>query len=427
MTDTGLSRRGFGRLAGGAGLGAALAGGTVLGAPAARAAERSWRQGGTSAASLAPFDTTMKTFMQERGIPAAQLAVTYRGRLVCARSYAWTADDTLRPGPTALFRIASLSKPVTATAVLLLAERGALDLDARVVDLIDLTPAAGTADERLPRITVRRLLQHLGGWDRAITPDITYRDAEAARTLGVPLPLSERQVIAFGAGFALDHDPGTTYAYANYGYLLLGAVIEAVTGESYEAFVKREVLAPLGITRMRLGRSLAEQAAPTEVPYFSQYSARTVLDDSGRTVPRPYGSFRLETRDAGGAWLSSAVDLVRFAAAYDAPGLLSADSLAAAFAAPETGVNAGGWYYGMGWMVRPVSGGGRNTWHDGSLDGTSTRMVRTHDGKSWAVLFNQRDDPSGLSYSAIDGLLWTASRQVESWPAHDLYDRYFPA
>jgi hypothetical protein len=181
------------------------------------------------------------------------------------------------------------------------------------------------------------------------------------------------------------------------------------------------------------GRPRGSEAPARRAPGRSTEQRRRGrrLTDAGlsrRGLARLAGGAGLGAALAGGTVLGApAPPAARAAERSWRQGGTSAASLAAAFAAPETGVNADGWYYGTGRMVRPVSGGGRNTWHDGGLDGTSTRMVRTHDGKGWAVLFNQRDDPSGLSYSAIDGLLWTASRQVEPWPAHDLYDRYFPA
>lgn len=79
----------------------------------------------------------------------------------------------------------------------------------------------------------------------------------------------------------------------------------------------------------------------------------------------------------------------------------------------------------MGWMVRPVTGGtGRNTWHDGSLSGTSTLMVRRYDGLSWAVLFDQRDDASELDYGAIDSLLHKSADAVTSWPTTNLFPTY---
>jgi hypothetical protein len=137
----------------------------------------------------------------------------------------------------------------------------------------------------------------------------------------------------------------------------------------------------------------------------------------------------MRLHDANGGWLASAPDLLRWAKMFDAPSsVLNSTSLGRVWAKPSTGVNPDGWYYGLGWQVRPVTGGtGRNTWHTGSLPGTFTIVVRTSTGMSWAALFNRRDDPSGKSYGDIDQALWTAAGTVKSWPTNDLFPTYFPA
>jgi hypothetical protein len=197
--------------------------------------------------------------------------------------------------------------------------------------------------------------------------------------------------------------------------------------------VQQAVLGPLGIVRMRQGHSAYSQPLPVEATYHSLNSAPTVLDPSGTVVPGPYGgSFNLANHDANGGWLASAVDLVRFATIFDLPAgtnVLNQASATATFAVPETGVNADGWYYGYGWCVRPTSGGvGYNSWHNGSMDGTWTWLVRTYNGWSWAALFNQRADaadPTSSTYSAIDSALWTAAGKVTSWPTGNLFSQYF--
>jgi CubicO group peptidase (beta-lactamase class C family) len=429
VTGSKLSRRDLGRLAGAVGAGGLLSGGFAA-APAVAAA-RQWRTTGTAVSALKSFDDTMMSFMQARNIPAGQLAVTYQGRLVLARGYAWTDDTALTVSPTSLFRVASISKPVTAAAVTRLVQDGKLSLTTPVTSLLTLTPPAGqSVDPRLSSVTVGRLLQHLGGWDSSVSGDPMFADRAVAQALGVSLPVSKAAVVRYGAGRALNYAPGTRYAYSNYGYLLLGRIIEAVSGLSYSAYVQQKILTPMGITRMKLGRSLAANRAATEVPYFSQYTGTSVMDTTGAVVPFQYGAFNLENMDAHGGWLSTAVDLVRFASIFDSPvttTVLNSTSLARVFAQPETGVNADGWYYGLGWLVRPVTGGtGRNTWHSGSLAGTSTLLVRTYDKMSWAVLFDQRDDASGLAYGAIDSGLWSAARAVTAWPTTDRFPTYFP-
>ncbi|GAA2012981.1 hypothetical protein GCM10009799_46660 [Nocardiopsis rhodophaea] len=408
-----------------------MLGGVATASPAS-GVERAWQENGRPVTALRPFDAAMKMFMQERNIPAGQLAVTRHNRLVLARSYAWT-DDTVeacRLGPTSLFRIASLSKPVTGVAANVLVQRGDLDLDARLTDLVDMAPVPGeTADPRLDQITVRRLLQHLGGWDSDISGDITLEDVAAAEALGASLPVGIDQVVRYGAGRPLDHDPGTTYAYSNYGYMLLGEIVESIAGVPYDLFVQRNVLAPLGITRMRLARTLREHRAPTEVRYFSQRTGSTVMDDSGAQVAAPYGTFRLESRAAIGSWLSSAVDMVRFASLYGTDTVLGFEAKERTFSEPETGHEPGGWYYGLGWFVVPGGTGepGFRAFHAGLYPGTATYLTRNPDATTFAALFNQSDDPSGLDYQVIIDLLHQAAEQVSNWPDHDLYDEYFPS
>jgi CubicO group peptidase (beta-lactamase class C family) len=438
---SGLRRRSVIKLAGAAGAAAALA-------PVARAsaatAPPAWTTylTGPSTPTMTSFDNTMLAFMEARGITSGSLAVTTQGRLVKATGYSVVAGGGTLPTaqritPTTLFRIASISKPVTAAAISRLVQDGQLDLNSPITDLVDLSPPPGqTADPRLVQATVRRVLQHLGGFgDPTVTGfDPMFADRTISQFFGTPLPDSQRQIIEYNSGRTLAHAPGTAYGYSNYGYMLLGRIIETVTGMTYPAYVQQAVLGPLGITDMRQGHSAASLPLPTESTYRDLKSSTTVLDTSGKVVANPYGAFNLENMDSHGAWLASAVDLVRFATIFDLPAgtnVLNQGSVTATFAKPETGVNADGWYYGYGWQVRPTSGGvGYNSWHNGSLDGTWTWLVRTYNGWSWAALFNQRDntaDPTGSTYSAIDSALWTAADAVTSWPTNNLFPQYFGA
>ncbi|WIM92976.1 serine hydrolase domain-containing protein [Actinoplanes oblitus] len=408
-----------------AGFGAATYGG-LRAASAGTTGAKMWKATGTTVPALTPFDNTMKAFMQARDITAGQLAVTYKGRLVLARGYRWSADSTLNVQPTSLFRIASLSKSLTAAAIVKLVQDGKLTLGTRVATVADLTPPAGrTRDPRIDKITLQQLLQHTAGWDRTVSPDPQFNDRVIARALGVPMELRPTDVVTYMSGQPLDFDPGTKAVYSNFGYHLAGRVIERASGLPYATYVRQKLLAPLGITRMAQGWSIARH--PGEVPYVSQYTGTTVLDETGATVAAPYGTFSMRLMEAHGGWIASAVDMVRWASVFDKAGaVLGRTAIGQVFAQPGIGVNADGWYYGLGWQVRPVTGGsGRNTWHTGSLPGTYTLLVRTYHGMSWAALFNQRDDISGLDYGDIDAALWTAAGQVTSWPTTDLYSRYF--
>ena len=420
-----LSRRNLGKLAVATGATAAVGTGVgySIGRPADAAA--TWKTTGTAVPALAGFDNQMKAFMQARGITAGQVAVTYKGRLVLARGYSTSTAITVQP--TSLFRIASLTKSFTAAAILKLVQDGKLSLSTPVANIIDITPATGlTRDPRWSQVTLWKVLQHLGGWDRDVSGDPEWKDATISRTLGVPMELHQADVIKYVAGQKLDFDPGTKYAYSNFGYTLAGRVIEKVSGLSYEEYVKQKLLAPLKITRMSLGYSIAKHSGETS--YESQYSGPTVLDMTGKTVPAPYGSFSMRIQDANGGWIASAPDIVRWAKMFDAPtSVLNSTSLSRVWSKPSIGINSDGWYYGLGWQIRPVTTGGtgRNTWHTGSMPGTFTIVVRTYNGMSWAALFNRRDDASGKSYGDIDAALWTAANGVKSWPTNDLFPQYF--
>jgi CubicO group peptidase (beta-lactamase class C family) len=386
------------------------------------------------------FDREIEQFMQARKVPGAALAVVKDRRLVYARGYGLGDREKREMArATSLFRIASISKPITAVAVLKLVEHGKLDLDARVWDCLDLRswiPVGKKTDERWRQITLRQLLQHTGGWDRDKSFDPMFRSRMIAKELGVASPPAPRDIIRYMLGQPLDFDPGTRYAYSNFGYCLLGRVIETFAGLDYEKSVQQDVLAPLGIRRMRIGRSLAEHQVKDEVRYYlpQEETAGSVFDTTQGKVPWPYGGFCLESMDAHGGWIASAVDLARFAAAFHDPArcpLLKQATIQNMYAppSPPASRNDDGSledsYYGCGWLVRPVGKGGRaNYWHTGSLPGTHTLLVRRHDGLSWAVLFNQRSNDKNLPYSAIDSALHRAADAVKEWPGEDLFPKY---
>ena len=379
---------------------------------------------------LAAFDRVLTDLMRKWAIPGGALAVVKDGRLVLARGYGYADVDAKEPvAPDALFRIASVSKPITAVAALRLAEQGRLDLDAKAFALLPQlqAPAGATnLDARLGDITVRQLLSHLGGWDRDRSFDPMFRATEIATTLGSQPPASAEDVIRYMLARPLDFTPGTRYAYSNFGYDVLGRVIEQASGQRYDAYVTDQVLRPMGITRMRLGRSLLRDRAPGEVRYYDASASATSVFPGGGQVPWPYGGFHLEAMDAHGGWIASVVDLARFITAVDGlatrPDLLRAASIDVMTERPPTVWDGSAFHYGAGWLVRPQQG---NWWHNGSLPGTSALIVRAGNGLAWAVLFNARFMIPGSTFEQeVDPAVWQAVSQVTAWPAHDLFSQY---
>jgi N-acyl-D-amino-acid deacylase len=383
---------------------------------------------------LAPFDRLMTDFLRQQRLPGGALAVARNGRLVYSRGFGYADRDKKEPvQPDALFRIASVSKPITAVAVLQLARRGKLQLDGPVFDVLELKPPEGKGvkfDERWKRVTIRHLLQHRGGWDSGQSFDPMFRSPAIVKELKVDPPATPEAIIRYMLRRPLDFDPGSKYVYSNFGYCLLGRVVEKVSGQGYEEYVRKEVLAPLGIRRMRLGKTLLEDRAEGEVRYYDEGQGRFVMGpDLGKPCPQPYGAWRLESLDAHGGWLASAEDLVRFAAAFNDPEkckVLDAAGVATLFERPEgaAGLDEKGRpaeeWYGCGWSVIDVGDGKVNTWHTGSLPGTSALLVRRSDGLTWAVLFNSRQGLKGAEpVGAIDPLVHDAADAVQAWPKGD--------
>ena len=389
---------------------------------------------GISRSEFRSFDEMMETFLKQHRVPGASLAVTRAGKLVYARGFGYAELDGRRNvEPDSLFRIASISKPITAFAVLQLSQRGKIQLDEPVFPQLGLETNGDRRDQRLKDVTVRHLLQHTGGWDRNLSFDPMSAPTRAAvmKQFGLSYPFDPAYIVQFMLDKPLDFDPGTRMSYSNFGYCILGRLIHAASGKPYEKYVKQSVLAPMGIRRMQIGQTASYQ--PAEVRYYHRDKSAVdrLLLSRGLAV---------EVYESHGGWIASTIDLVRFAHENDElvaktrrgrRQLLSPDHFLTMFARPggDVWLDSEGAlkpsFYGCGWNVRPKTTG-RNIWHTGSLIGSSTLLVRRHDGLCWAVLFNTRDGNDGKGLSGmIDPLIHKAAGEVQQWPERlDLFRRY---
>lgn len=382
---------------------------------------------------MASFDRIIPDLMTKWQIPGGAVAVIKDSRLVLAHGYGYAdkkANQLVQPD--SLFRIASLSKQITSAAVLKLVEEGKLGLDAKAFTFIDLQPPQGAAiDARIYDITIRQLLQHSGGWDRYKTFDPASMSRQAAQAVSAPTPATAETIIRYMLGQPLQFTPGTEYQYSNFGYCVLGRIIEKVSGQSYEDYVKTHVLNPAGGTCMRLGRTLLAGRAEREVRYYDFPGAglaQSVFPDATFPVPWPYGGFYIEARDSHGGWIASTVDLMRFLTAVDGrstrPDILQPATISLMVSRPGPPLWVGSSYhYGMGWSVRPINADA-NWWHSGSLPGTSAFMVRSYHGLAWVALFNSRPADQDGFFSELDNALWQAVNGVTDWPNHDLFNQF---
>jgi N-acyl-D-amino-acid deacylase len=261
-----------------------------------------------------------------------------------------------------------------------------------------------------------------------------FRPAIAAAAVNAPAPASAETIIRYMKGMPLDFNPGEKYAYSNFGYAILGRVIERSSGMPYEEYVRARVLQPVGANRTRSGKTRMRDALVDEVRYYLPNEpglgltaplVPSVFPGEG-AAPIPYGGFYLESADASGAWVSSTVDLLRFLAGVDGranrPDILSAALVSQMTGSGPTVCISSGCFYAFGWLVRPTQGDA--TWeHGGALPGTTSRLVRSYHNFSWVALFNARSQAPSFD-AELDAALWSALAQTTSFPTHDLFSTF---
>jgi CubicO group peptidase (beta-lactamase class C family) len=333
-----------------------------------------------------------RAFMQSYAMPGLSVAVGRAGVILYEDAFGW-ADRERREAvsPTHLFRIASVTKPITSVALFSLIEEGRIRLTDKIFGPGALT-GTDYGDRYHPwvdQITVEDLLTHTsGGWaNDAADPMFTNLEMNQAHLIESTL-----------RNRPLDQPPGRHYAYSNFGYCVLGRVIERITRQNYAIYVRDSVLKRCGITDMTIAGNTLAQRHPGEVKYYDQQDER-----------EPY-AMDVARMDSHGGWIARPRDLVHFlmhVSGFASPTILEPQSIrtmtTASAANPE---------YAKGWSVNKLD----NWWHNGSLPGTSTIAVRTHGGLCWAALGNGRRSNAPLDRD-LDNLIWNMVRQVKSWHA----------
>ena len=347
------------------------------------AQQRVWTETGEEVWGWAAVDDGGRDYMETWAVPGAALSLSLEGRLVFSRGYTWDTADAKVVQPDSLFRIASMSKPIASVAIHQLIERGLLSYDTRLVDVLELQPMPGLQpDPWLAEVTVDHLLYHTGGWDRDLSFDPMFHDDVIADSLGVDLPISKYNIATYMTGQPMQFEPGARYAYSNYGYCLLGMIIEEITGRDYSEWVAENVFQPIGVGRPRRGHTVIHERVPGEVRYY------------GANGEDPY-RWHIETMDAHGGWIVAAPDYVRFLSAlfddFDSSPLLTRQSIENMVEVNEaTSEN-----YGRGWGVLQEAGG-MIYGHQGSLPGTLTTARWNSPGVAMVALINTRKNMADL-------------------------------
>jgi CubicO group peptidase (beta-lactamase class C family) len=381
-------------------------------------------QTGLPVPSLEHFDDGINSLLQQYGVPGASVAVAKDGRLVYSRGFGKADMQKGIPTmPNHQFRLASLSKPVTAVAIFKLIEQGKLKLDQPVFGKKGILKGyryAGIEDKSLYKITVRHLLEHSGGWDRNQTLDPHFNTDFIGEALELGRPARRAELIKYMLQQPLQFEPGTGYAYSNFGFTLLGRVIETVSGKPYAQFVQQHIFRPAGIKKMAIGGSTVKQRLPNEVSYYN--APEYAFAENWSQNVGPYSLFNLSDIDACGGWVASAPDLVQFLNALFVPDenpkkpLLRPETIEA-----MTQPSAVNGQSALGWSVD----GSGNYWHIGNFNGSATLMAQMSNGVSYVILCNTRPHSLGF-FSHMDSQMQSLIAATHNWPDHDLLGKRKP-
>jgi CubicO group peptidase (beta-lactamase class C family) len=398
-------------------------------------------QSGIPVSEMTACDVEVQNLLSTYNIPGATMAVALKGKLSYARAFG-KADIGLAENmqPYNMFRIASVSKPITAITIMKMIENGQLNLSDKVFGTGGLLENhwylsnANITDSRIYDITVQMLLEHSGGFDRSQncfpSPTSPYpyffsgcdpinAPLYVTQTLSAPNPATEEMLVTFLLEKGLDFNPGTAFAYSNIGYLILGEVIEEISGKSYEDYVKQIILHPLGIYDMHLAKNLLANKREREGEYIGEGYTNLSIYGDGAYVPWEYGGANHEAMDAHGGWIATARDLMRLLVAVDrfttSPDILSYNTITSMITPSSNYAN-----YAKGWSVNQYN----NWWHTGAVDGTASIWVRTSSDYHWAIILNKRITTGQANnfWAALDSLGWDCIAGTTAIPAHDFFD-----
>ena len=367
------------------------------------------------------IDQEISAFIKRWKIEGASVAVTKGERLVYAKGFGIANQETgeeVKPGH--LFRIASVSKLITAVAIMKLFEDGQLYLDETVFGengILNDSSFQKFADSRVEEITVRHLLNHTAGWSR-YAGDPIFNPLYIARKMNVPAPAKFDHILQYTLLRQLNYDPGSRYSYSNMGYAILGKIIERKSGMPYQDYVVMNLLKPLGIHDMHIGKSYYHEKYPNEVRYHSHAGVTTTssMNGSGELVPIYYGGNNMELLGPAGGWVASAPELAKFMTAIDGfdgqPDILAPETIATMSDPNVAGKGLFGWRgsdrYGTWWRT-------------GYLSGSSALMVRQTDGINWIVMTNTSTYKQSRIHRYVSRMMFGNINKVQQWPPIDLF------
>jgi serine beta-lactamase-like protein LACTB, mitochondrial len=339
-----------------------------LAAPAPALAQRtaSAPGGGEDAPAMELARERIRGHMAEANLPGLSIAVGRAGEVVWSEGFGWADLENRVPvTPLHRFRVGSVSKPLAAAAIGILVERGRLDLDAPVQRYVPEFPA-----KRWP-ITSRQVAGHIAG----------IRHYNGAEFLSAERYGDVRESLATFAEDTLLFEPGTAYSYSTYGWNLLSAVVQSAAGEEFLSFMRREVFDALNMRHTVAGHT--DSIIDHRVRFYDR-------GRDGRLLNSPYVDN--SNKWAGGGFLSTPEDLVRFAYAHMNPTIMRPQTVAMLFE-PMRLATGESTDYGIGWRDYTQDGRRAVGHTGGSVGGTTALLLYPDDDVVVAIVVNMSSAP----------------------------------
>lgn len=336
---------------------------------------------------LSGLDRRIRNYMNKWQIKGASLAITRNDSLLYAKGYGWADEENgIEMGPGHIMRMASVSKLITATGIMVLQDKGLLSIKDTVFGpsgiLNDSLFIRTIKDRNYHKITVEHLLRHQGGFNR----DPLFSSRDVKHQLQLDHAPEKEDFYRLVLSRRLRFIPGSWQRYSNFGYLLLSDIIEKVSGKPYEQFIKEEVLRPAGCYDMHIAGNYFEDRRSNEVRYYTHDGDGKFIEeynDSGRMVERCYGGNNIPLLSGAGAWCGSPAEISRLVASIDGdpriPDIISRNSFLQMTEYLDTET------FSLGWNdTNPAKGWSRT----GTLSGTSALVKHFPDGECWILITN---------------------------------------
>ncbi|MFA6770142.1 MAG: serine hydrolase domain-containing protein [Bacteroidales bacterium] len=366
------------------------------------------------------LDSQIDNFMKKWEINGASLAIMKDEKLIYAKGYGWAnLEENIETEVRHIFRIASLSKLITAVAIMKLYQEGKLSLEDNIFGSdghLNYLNLSQLRDKRVKEITIEHLLRHKGGFSTR-AGDPMFSLATISKRLKLNRAVTEQELIEYVLTQRLGFTPGTGTRYSNLGYFILSKVIEAVTGQRYDSYIQDSILKPNGIYDMHLARNFYKDKYPNEVKYYEPSNEEPISAFDGRDtlLPRCYGGNNIEMLLGAGAWVASPVEMLKFISLIDGrdgiKDILSKESVnLMTFSTPAT--------LPIGWAKCYPSGNWTRT---GTLSGSSALIKYNSNGYSWVFITNTSSWKGSTFPKNIDGFFRGAMQRVSEWPERDLF------